>query len=458
MEKLNNNFLIELAKLCIVSKDSVDVIRQHLSYSFIKGEEYKEIFKYIFDYHSSTGRSPTVGTLSQNLPETPIIINLIGQIQQTDIHDRKIDLLQTFEGFIRKGRFIKLWEEIKELYPKDSDEAMKQMEKETKSINEFCLTSKVHSRVFADFPKREQERRAKDHHVIKYPVGIPPLDHHLYGGVELGRALLVIARKGVGKSTLLRWIGYNFAFRGYSGVHFQAEGTKEEVESLYDSMWTAVAIEDIKKGELGSVNADRIEKSRQALLAQRGEIIVIPYEQFLQASIADCRNHIIELMKIYDIKWAVFDYLEKFEPGDGKRYNTGEDGVRSKKEAVAEKIVNIATEFKIFCATATQANNIEKKDYNNPNFEITRENISNLKATINPFAYTITLNQTDDENDRDIIRIHEEGFRFQKILSWESTYHIVQNRDIGRFINIEETNKRFWDPVRKRVIKNAPQK
>jgi hypothetical protein len=161
-------------------------------------------------------------------------------------------------------------------------------------------------------------------------------------------------------------------------------------------------------------------------------------------------------MKEYNIKWAIFDYLEKFDPGDGKRYGTNAEGERAKKLAVAEKIVNIATEFKIFCATATQASSIEKKDYNDPNFVITRENISNLKATVDPFAYTITLNQTDDENDKDIMRIHEEAFRFQKILSWESTYHIAQDRNKGRFIDIQETNKRFWDPINNKIIKNAP--
>ncbi len=302
----------------------------------------------------------------------------------------------------------------------------------------------------------QAERKQRDFSVVKTPIGIPPFDYHTHGGVEQGRALLIIARKGVGKSTCLRSIGFNLAFRGKTGVHFQAEGTKEEVQDAYDSMWTGVPMNDIKKGELTGKDFEVIDKARRSFLAQCGEIIIIPYEQFATATIADCRAKIIELKKNYDIDWAIFDYLEKFDPGDGKRYGTNAESDRLKKLAIAEKIVNIATEFKMFCVTATQANNIERKDWNDPNFVITRENISNLKATIDPFAYTITLNQTEDENDKEIIRIHEESFRFQKIKSWESTYHIVQDRERARFINVAETNARFWDPVRKQVIKNAP--
>lgn len=456
-DKLSSNYLNELAKLCLSSQDVTEIVKQHLNYSFIKGEEYKEVFKYIFDYHGIHSKIPTLGTLSQNLPQKPSLINVLNNIRETSIHDGKDQIMQSFESFIKKGRFQKLHEDVKEMYNKQEHEkAMLLLEKESKEINSFCLTSKLHTRVFSDFDRRQQERKQRDFTNVKWPIGIPAFDYHTKGGVEPGRAMLVIARKGVGKSTCLRSIGHNLAFRGHNGIHFQAEGTKSEVEDAYDAMWTGVPMMDIRKGDLTGKDVETIEKARKSFLAQCGEIFIVSYEQFNSASIAECRQAILDLMKEYNIKWAIFDYLEKFDPGDGKRYGTNAEGERAKKLAVAEKIVNIATEFKIFCATATQASSIEKKDYNDPNFVITRENISNLKATVDPFAYTITLNQTDDENDKDIMRIHEEAFRFQKILSWESTYHIAQDRNKGRFIDIQETNKRFWDPINNKIIKNAP--
>lgn len=456
-DKLSPNFLNELAKLCLNSKDVTDIVRQHFQFSFIKAQEFKEIFKYIFDFTAAHNKTPTIGVLSQNLPQTPELTHIIADIRETSIGDKKDEILVSFEKFIKKGRFQKLYEDVREDFNKQEHEkAMLAMEKESRAINEFSLINKLHSRVFADFDKRQVERKQQDFSVVRTPIGIPPFDCHTHGGIEPGRSMLVIARKGVGKSTCLRSIGFNLAFRGKSGVHFQAEGTKKEVQDAYDAMWTGVAIDDIRKGDLTGKDLAKIEQSRQAFLSQCGEIFIIPYEQFASATIADCRAHIQELKKEFNIEWAIFDYLEKFDPGDGKRYGTNAEGDRAKKLAVAEKIVNISTEFNMFCATGTQANDITPKEYNDPNFVITRSNIANLRATIDPFSYTITLNQTDDENDKDIMRIHEEAFRFQKIKSWESTYPIVQDREHGRFIDVAQTNLRFWDSIKKMVIKNAP--
>jgi replicative DNA helicase len=456
-DKLSSNYLNELAKLCLSSQDVTEIVKQHLNYSFIKGEEYKEVFKYIFDYHGIHSKIPTLGTLSQNLPQKPSLINVLNNIRETSIHDSKDQIMQSFESFIKKGRFQKLHEDVKEMYNKQEHEkAMLLLEKESKEINSFDLSTKLHSRVFADFDKRQLERKQKDFTSTKWPIGIPAFDFHTRGGIEQKTSLLGMARSGVGKSTLLRSIGFNIAFRGGNVVHFQAEGSKDEVQDAYDSMWTGVPTIDIKKGDLTGKDLDVIEKARRSFLAQCGEIFIIVYDQFETASIAQARQQLIDLQKTVKINAALFDYLDLFDPGDGKRYSTNGEGERARKISVARKIVNLATELDMFTATMTQASDIEKKDWNDPNFVITRNNISNLKATVDPFAYFITLNQTEDENDKDIIRIHEDKLRHYRIKSWENTYHVSQNREVGRFIDIQETNKRFWDPINNKIIKNAP--
>lgn len=455
--QINPNLLLELIKSSLLSSDFTAIIKPHLDYSFLLNEEYKVIFKYIFDYHSANQKSPTLGVLSQNVPnDKQSYINILSEVRECNVHDKKDEILKEFEDFIRKSRFIKLHQDVKEIYNNgEHDKAMKLLAEDSVAINSFSLTNLKHSRVFNDFDKRQHERKQKDHTHVKMSTGITPFDHHTHGGIETSKSLLAIARKGVGKSTFLRWLGYNFAFKGWTGIHFQAEGPKTDVENAYDSMWTGVDIRDIKKGDLGTKDISKIENARKQFMANCGEIIIVAYEQFDNANMAECRQIIIDLMKEYDIKFALFDYLEKFNPGDGRRYGTTAESDRIKKLAVAEKIVNIATEFKIFTATATQANDIEKKDWDNPNFVITRNNISNLRATIDPFPYCLTLNQTLDENDKDIIRVHEEALRDYKLNSWESTYHIAQRRDLGRFVDIAKTNQMFWDPVNKKVIKNT---
>ena len=79
-----------------------------------------------------------------------------------------------------------------------------------------------------------------------------------------------------------------------------------------------------------------------------------------------------------------------------------------------------------------------------------------MKATIDPFAYCITLNQTEDENDNEVMRVHEEKMRHYKIFSHSSTYHVAQKRDVGRFIDMARTRELFWDDERKQIIRDIP--
>ncbi len=258
-------------------------------------------------------------------------------------------------------------------------------------------------------------------------------------------------------TTFLRSLGYHAAFRGVNVLHFfGGDSTVEEVETGYDGMWTGVDLHQIKEGKLDGADIKKIEKAKQAFMSQCGEIYVHGFKQFHTASIADCRAVLIELLKECDIGLVLFDLLESFDPGDGKRYSTNQEGNSARKKATSEKIINIATEFNVAVATVTQASDIKKESWDNPNWVITRNDISNLKATIDPFAYCVTLNQTEGENDNEIMRIHEEKLRHYKIFSWSSTYHIAQKRDVGRFIDVAETNKRFWDVEKKQIMRDKP--
>lgn len=457
MTELSSDFLVELAKACVINGDILSVVKPHFNYSFIsnKNGPYKEIFKYIFDHHSSTSKPPTIGLISQNITNKEAL-PIIGRIRDVNVFDTKEAIIDKFEEFIRRGRFISLHKKTEEIFNNgDPDKAAKLMAEEAAEIVNFSLKRKMHSRIFANFDDRQKIRQEKEHLAsIKVTTGIPALDYHTRGGIDRGTGMLGIARSGVGKTTFLRSLGGNAAFRGINVLHFAAgDSTQEEVEDGYDAWWTGIKLNDLREGKIDGVDLKKVEQARRAWVSQSGEIFVKVFKQFNSASIADCRNILIELLKEYDIGLVLFDYLEKFEPGDGKRYGTNDEGNRARKLATAEKIINIATEFNVAVATVTQASDIEKEKWNNPTWVITRSNISNLRATIDPFAYCVTLNQTEDENDAEIMRIHEEKLRHYKVYSYSSTYHIAQKRDVGRFIDVAETNRRFWDSENKKVIK-----
>lgn len=457
MAQLKEDFLIELAKSCLVSGEVLDVVIPHLQYSYLPNEPYKHIYKYLIDYHAANKKPPTLGMLAQNVTQKDTLA-IIGKIREVNVYDSKQQIIETFETYIRTSQFFDLHAEAAELFNKGKqEEAIKTLADKSKEINEFSLKTKMLPKVFGDYDIRQQKRRERDFSTVKVPFGVPQFDYHSRGGVDRGTGLLGIARSGAGKTTMLRSFGANAAFRGVNVLHLAAgDSTQEEVEDGYDAWWTGVNLNAIREGKLDGGDTKKIEKAKQEWLANCGEIYTHVFKQFHQASILDCRKILIDLLKRCDIGLVLFDYLEKFKPGDGKRYGTNEEGGRAEKMAIAEKIINIATEFNVAVGTVTQASNIEKEKWNNPKFVITRENISNLKATIDPFAYCITLNQTEDENDNEVMRIHEEKMRHYKIFSHSSTYHIAQKRDVGRFIDMARTKELFWDDERKQIIRDTP--
>lgn len=460
MRQLSEDFLIDLAKSCIVSREVLDIIKPHLKYSYLPSDSYKAIYKYIFDYHGAHMRSPTIGLLAESVV-APNALPIIAKIRTSNPYDNKEEIISKFEEYVKNVRTQTLLHKVVEIInpkgdsPGDPVKATEVLAEESKLIHEFSLKTKMHSRIFADFDKRQMEREQQNVRVRKIPTGIPQLDYHSRGGPDRGTGLLGIARTGVGKTTFLRSLGHGAAFRGNNVLHFASpDSTKKEVEDGYDAAWTGVDMNDMREGKLSGIDMKTIQRERKAYLAQCGEIFVHAFTKFNSCSILDCRSILVELLKEVDIGMVIFDYLEKFDPGDGKKYSTNQEGSTARKIATAEAIVGIATEFDLVSASMTQANDIPKDMWNDPTKVLTRSNISNARATADPFAYVLTLNQTDDENDKDIMRIHEEKLRHYKIMSYASTYKIAQARSIGRFIDVKKTNELYWDVEKKQIIRN----
>jgi len=457
VRQLSEDFLVDLAKACLVDGALADVVIPHLKYSYLPTDPYKQVYKYLLEYHAANRRPPTMGLLSESV-KVKEALPILGRIREADVYDAKADILLKFEWFVKAGRFIELNERITQLYNEGKqDEAIAYQAKESVEIEAFSLQSRSLPRVFADFDERMAARQKLEYQASrKSATGIPQLDHHSHGGQDNGTGLLAIARSAGKKSTLLRSLGANAAIRGRNVLHFASgDSTLQEVQDGYDAWWTGLKLNDLRDGRLEGADLHKLEQARQKWLAQAGEIYIKVFKQFHQASILDCRAILVELLKTCDVGLVLFDYLEKFRPGRPQRYDGNDEGQRLKKMETAEAIVNIATEFDVPVATVTQASNIEKEKWNNPGWVITRENIANLKATIDPFAYCITLNQTEDESDQGVMRIHEEKLRHYPIYHSESTYYIAQDMERGRFIDVPRTKELYWDEETRKPIKQV---
>jgi hypothetical protein len=406
-EQLSDNFLDELFKLCLFKRDVIDIVVEHLDYSYIPVElkDYKLVLKSITDFYRTTNKLPTIGYISQT-HQTEGVYDILTRIQNMNLPDKETTL-NTLEDYIKKTRFQKLYLKIADVYNEGrQQDAIELQAAESVDIVNFTLkkNTQYFSDVFGEFSQRDDER-FQDHHVNfgqitnKVAFGIDYIDAHTEGGSEPGETDCFLGRSGSGKTKWLRWRGVSAARRGYSVLHIQGEGTEKECLLGYDATWTAVYKRFLKNGDIDSAKFKQLEKIAKDIQDKKGGITVKAFEQFDTASMRDVRQAVLDYIKVkgHPPRVLILDYLELFDPGDGKRYPASTEGEKMRREATARKFKNICNEFGCTGATATQANDIAPSDYNRVDWVMTRHNVSGAKGLPDSFSYLFTWNVSSDE-------------------------------------------------------------
>lgn len=444
MNKINDSFLAELFKAALVSPTILDIVTTHLKFELIPSQPYKLVFQKMVQQYELNNEVPTIGSLSQHFSREEEVLSVLKVIQKVNVSDKKETLLSTFEKYLIDLKFVDLYTQIGGLYNDGKkDKALKLLATESAKITSFSIKDKYYTKLFQDFESRQEVRKKKLNNGLdsKIPFSIHALDYYTRGGMKVGTSTLILALSGVGKSTILRWIGASAARLGFRVVHFQGEGTEQECLDNYDATWTGVNTEDIEFGILPKDRQVRIEKARQDIISTGGEVFIHAAESFDELTIDDSREIIADIERIHGkVHLVLYDYLEIFTV-KGKYYNS-ETGERKRREDVANKITNIAIEFNCATATATQANDIKPEKWNNPDFYLTRSDIAEYKGAVKPFSYFLTLNQTMDEYEAGIMRIYDDKFRHHKA---KQLFSIVQSKENGRFYDSKRSLELFWD-------------
>lgn len=439
---LSDNFLVELFKSCINNQNVLEVVNIHLQDHFLPSDDYKKMWKSIKDSFLLTNKSPSIGILNEKLKDDQSALKLLLDIKKCKIPD--VDqVFSTFEVFIKEVRFVELYTTIGKLWNKgEQDNAIKQLAKESESINNFSLKEGLYSKIFLDFEKRQEERRNKDHEELtKIPLGIHPMDFDTHGGCKVGTSGLLLARSGTGKTTFEVWAGISCAKSGGRVVHFQIEGTQKELEEMYDAAWSGISLSDIEFGGVSKDKVITIKNVNKDIIDKGGEIFIIAPESFDSISIESCNDTIEEIEKNYGkVSLAIFDNISLFTVKG--RFPNSEMGERNRREAIANKITNIAVQKKLFSLATEQANDIRPDKYNNPDFVMTRSDIAEFKGMLRPFSYFWTWNQSQDEYDSNTGRIYNDKFR--KYRSGQIR-KICTSFENARFYNSKRTLTTFWN-------------
>lgn len=412
-------------------------------------KRFKGLFKAITDQYAIYGKLPTFGSLGQAFGHNADVLGLIVRMKQADQPDRD-NVLDQLEAFVKRCLFLEKFDKVTEVYNTGQHHAAYELDMEyAKLLTNYSIRKKNYALVFKGFENRfllRQQLETGQETLLKASFGIPELNHYTYGGVEMGGLCGILGRSGTGKSTFLKHIAITNARLGLNVAHIQAEDTLAKCMVAYDAGWTGQLKNDL---ETGRVSDSVLEEARETIKRLQGEIMVHAFEQFDTAKLSDVRMHMMEMEKVLasdpdvphekaKMHVGIIDYLELFDPADGKTYKPAEE--RFRREATANQIKNMAIEFEMAMFLGTQASDVPRDKWNRSDFVMDRSNVAECKGLARPMNYFLTLNQTEEEYAAQIMRVFGDKFRDHEA---NKLCEFVQARERGRFYSHERTMQTY---------------
>lgn len=437
---LATNFVVELIAAALERRTVFEIVKQYLKFSYLQEEAEKKLWQWVTKRYDLTGKVPTIGQMQQQFVDDERVLEKLEEIGDVEIDENGGYelIIDSFEKFIKKMKFLEVNDKIADTYNRgDKEGAWELFVKSAEDFSKFSIQDAKFETVFGDFAERQAKRKSEDWNFrYKIPTGIDELDYRLggeSGGPETGECVLWLGDSGAGKSQCLTSVGIAAARQGFRVAHFQLEGTKEQCLNRYDAAWTGTLYQDVK---LGNITAKKMEVTKRIIKKLRKtDIIVSSEETFNAKTLVDIRRELKEMEKKFGkIDVIIIDYLELLELGDGHRYTPSEERFRQAKLAKGMKM--LAMEFNAVVHTATQSSNIPEEQKNDPEFVITRAQLSEDKGKIRPFDIFVTINQTRDEAKEEIMRLHTDKLRDYKN---GEPIHIANNFSYARFYDRKRT-------------------
>ncbi|MCP9547569.1 DnaB-like helicase C-terminal domain-containing protein [Segatella copri] len=327
-------------------------------------------------------------------------------------------ILEQFEEYLRNVKFQKTFKEIGELYAKqESEKAFKLMSSFADWQNEFSLRQNEFIDVGETFESRFKRNREKHNQESK----LKPITRFYIDGLDemnAGRDLRTqltcfLAPTGVGKSHAARWVGKCSAqMDGLNVLHFQLEGSKDEVTDAYSA--SLVECSSFRYNT-GTIKDRDFAVMIDLVKAMSGTLKVRAYPKFAnQVSTLDIKNGIQEYKKLfgYNPDVVIIDSMDLLTDSSGRKWS--ESGERHRRIAVANDLKDLAGEENVWMVVTYQAT-IENKDFLNDESKVLTEyNCAEAKGLARPMTHLITLNQSDNEMKEDTMRLYVAKSRFFK--------------------------------------------
>jgi len=451
MKKLTSSFLDDIFKLAFVKKSFLEILKNHLLYSYIPTEypEYKLILKSMINQYDLSSKLPSYGIISQQYQHDPNLQNALTKIKNASIIDADM-AIKELQNYIKDVKFQLLFEDVYDKYTGDKkEEAFDAFVKGAESLGAFSLreNSTEFMKVFGDFKTVLKEKQflkeSGEFLTEKVPFGIDVLDSITEGGMDKGDTALWIMPSGRGKSTVLKWTGMYACRMGYDVLHFQLEGSRQEAYDKYSQIWTGESYKNIKWGDIPRDKMMKIESVIRDMKNKNKDLEIYSFEKYGASSMVEIREMVIEYNKIHgkfpDL--IIIDSLDLAISGDNKKIDFDPAYKKERLQSVALRMKDMAVEFGSRVLTATQTGNIPKERWNNPDWVITRENTEGDRTLVKPFSHVFTGNTTEDETKNNMGRIYIDKLRYYD--PKEMVYPICTAFNVGKFYDRNRTLKEF---------------
>lgn len=244
---------------------------------------------------------------------------------------------------------------------------------------------------FNDFGKR-WDRLSLEVSGLKFSTVFTKINEALEGGLERKEFGMVVAIPGVGKSVYLVNQGVNGLKRNKKVLHASAEMSEDRTAQRYDAQMALVPLEALKNSR--ELVAERLKIFKETFPDSQLKIKQFPTKT---ATVNTIRGLLNQLKNYEDFipDIIIVDYLELLNP------TTEGMAEYQAQERIAQELRGLAIETNTVIWTATQPNREGAKSQ-----IITDINLGDSYGKIRPPDLCISLNQTTQEYDQGIMRVH----------------------------------------------------
>lgn len=437
---LTEEFLMDLYCTCLENDYILGIVTEHIKKEYLPDKDFIGLHSALSSYYKEHRHRPDRGIIGQIVSSKRGVSNLLQEITDYGSVLNPSEAVRQIENYIRQVRFQAMYRESGELYNnRGFDEAVKKVSDFAEWNAGFCLLSPEYLDIIATFGSRYDENKLNhDTQSSSRPITrfyINELDEMNQQQNLRTQLTCILAPTGVGKSHAARWIGRNACvIDGFNVLHFQLEGSKEEVANAYSASLVSC---NTYRYTIGRIHDLEMQRMLEKLKCVSGKLFVKSYPKFnAHVSTIDIRNGIQEFSRQYGITpdIVIIDSMDLLTDSSGRKW--GENAERHKRIAVANDLKDLAADENVWMVVTYQST-IENRDWlNDEKNVLTEYNTAEAKGISRPLTHLISLNQSDRERKEHTMRIHVAKSRF---FEKGETIRIATNFENEMFYDAERT-------------------